>query len=117
MIASLRYFEKNDIILVTVLKYCKLSRLGTVMRGNGQYLQHSLEFCLIGVMNDYKSILNHVIVPNLIFANSQDMMQSKKPDCMYALIEKIVGPCAFNVELFGRVHNLRRNWITLGNEI
>lgn len=116
-ISSLRYFKKNNIILVMCLKYCKLSRLRTVMRGNGQYFQHSLEYCLIGLHPDFSDLLTNITMPNIIFANSQDIPQSKKPDQMYKLIAQIVGESAYNVELFGRLHNLHHHWLTVGNQL
>jgi mRNA (2'-O-methyladenosine-N6-)-methyltransferase len=39
---------------------------------------------------------------------------SRKPDEIYGLIERM-SPSGKKVELFGRPHNCRENWITLGN--
>lgn len=38
---------------------------------------------------------------------------SRKPDEIYRMIERIC-PHGLKLELFGRAHNLRPNWITLG---
>lgn len=41
---------------------------------------------------------------------------SRKPDEIYRLIERMC-PDGLKLELFGRQHNLRQNWITLGNQL
>ena len=39
---------------------------------------------------------------------------SRKPDEIYGLIERML-PNGKYLELFGRPHNCRENWVTLGN--
>ncbi|KAK0534167.1 methyltransferase [Tilletia horrida] len=41
---------------------------------------------------------------------------SRKPDELYGLIERLC-PGGRKVELFGRKHNMRRGWLTLGNQL
>lgn len=41
---------------------------------------------------------------------------SRKPDELYGIIERLV-PGGHKLELFGRRHNLRPGWLTLGNQI
>ncbi|PWY99576.1 MT-A70-domain-containing protein [Testicularia cyperi] len=41
---------------------------------------------------------------------------SRKPDELYGIIERLC-PSGRKVELFGRKHNVRRGWLTLGNQL
>ena len=41
---------------------------------------------------------------------------SHKPDEIYGVIERL-SPGTRKVELFGRPHNVRPNWVTLGNQL
>lgn len=41
---------------------------------------------------------------------------SRKPDEIYTLIERM-SPGGRKVELFGRPHNTRPGWVTLGNQL
>ncbi|GAC97578.1 hypothetical protein PHSY_005164 [Pseudozyma hubeiensis SY62] len=41
---------------------------------------------------------------------------SRKPDELYSIIERLC-PGGRKVELFGRKHNLRKGWLTLGNQL
>ena len=43
---------------------------------------------------------------------------SRKPDEIYAIIERLApGPRRRRLELFGRKHNTRSGWLTLGNQL
>jgi mRNA (2'-O-methyladenosine-N6-)-methyltransferase len=43
---------------------------------------------------------------------------SRKPDEIYAIIERLApGPGRRRLELFGRKHNTRSGWLTLGNQL
>lgn len=41
---------------------------------------------------------------------------SRKPDEIYTLIERM-SPGGKKLELFGRPHNCREGWLTLGNQL
>jgi N6-adenosine-specific RNA methylase IME4 len=41
---------------------------------------------------------------------------SRKPDEIYSLIERML-PGGKKIELFGRPHNCREGWFTLGNQV
>lgn len=41
---------------------------------------------------------------------------SRKPDEIYGLIERMI-PGGKKIELFGRPHNCRKGWMTLGNQL
>ena len=42
--------------------------------------------------------------------------QSQKPNELYEIAEKLI-PNGYYLELFGRRNNLRKGWITLGDEL
>lgn len=43
---------------------------------------------------------------------------SRKPDEIYSIIERIApGPGRRRLELFGRKHNARSGWLTVGNQL
>ena len=72
-----------------------------------------MEICVIG----YKK--NVSICPtkcsNLVFHNNDNTVQSSKPKALYDILEGL-RPGGFYVECFGRQNNLRKNWITIGND-
>jgi hypothetical protein len=41
---------------------------------------------------------------------------SHKPDEIYGLIERL-SPGTRKLEIFGRAHNVQKNWVTLGNQL
>lgn len=41
---------------------------------------------------------------------------SHKPDEVYGLIERL-SPGTRKLEIFGRQHNVQKNWVTLGNQL
>ena len=93
---------------------------GTVRSGRtGHWLNHSKEHCLVGVkgwtstanFGHFRKCCDVIISP---VGES-----SKKPNEIYDIIES-VQPCfnnKVNLELFGRSHNRRPGWITLGNQL
>lgn len=79
----------------------------------GHWLNHSKEHCIIGVKGDQASS-NKVLDCDVLVAEVRET--SKKPDEMYGLIERL-SPGTRKLELFGRQHNVQKNWITLGNQL
>ena len=85
---------------------------GKLAKGNGYYLQHSKESCIVGIKgapNYTKNVCSDIIY-------SLRRGQSQKPDEIYTYIESLV-PNGNYIELFGRRNNLRDKWITIGNEL
>lgn len=78
---------------------------------------HSTEICLIGVKKDddgnYLEVVQKVS-NDIIFAQTQK--RSQKPEALYDVIERMF-PGAFKVELFARNHNIRKGWLSLGNQL
>lgn len=99
-------------------KYCdeiiwiKQTNKNKLAKGNGYYLQHSKESCVVGIKGNPIFIEN--ICNDVIFSKRRG--QSQKPDEIYSYIEKLL-PNGFYLEIFGRRNNLRDNWVTIGNEL
>ena len=93
---------------------------GTVRSGRtGHWLNHTKEHCLVGVKGavPWANVGMHRKESDVIVAPVRE--NSRKPDELYSIIERIVGeadgrPC---LELFGREHNRRPGWITVGNQV
>lgn len=83
----------------------------------GYYLLHSSEICLVGIKSKPGSdSLKYIpkISNDLLFAEVKK--QSQKPDEIYEIIERMA-PSSRKIELFGRNHNIRKGWLTLGNQL
>lgn len=91
---------------------------GTVRSGRtGHWLNHNKEHCLVGVKGDvsWANIGKYRQDCDVIVAPVRE--NSRKPDELYKIIERIVGPERLCLELFGRSHNCRPGWITVGNQL
>ena len=96
------------------LVWIKTNQLQRMIRGGrtGHWLNHAKEHCLVGIkgFKTYPRIDCDVIV-------SEVRETSHKPDELYDIIDRLVGKDSLKVELFGRRHNLRSHWITLGDQL
>lgn len=57
---------------------------------------------------------HYAAAPNVVIAPRRK--QSQKPDEVYGLCERLV-PGGRYLELFGREHNLRPGWLTIGDQL
>ena len=89
----------------------KTTKNNKLAKGNGYYLQHSKESCLVGKKGNVKVAAKF---SNIIFAQRRG--QSQKPAELYTMIEKMF-PQGYYLEIFGRRNNIREGWVTMGNEI
>eukprot|EP00347_Sterkiella_histriomuscorum_P007522 403348598 len=83
---------------------------------HGFYFLHSSEVCLVGYKcppNEYIEFKSKVS-NNLIVAEIRK--KSQKPEQIYTLIDILI-PGAKKIELFARNNNLRRGWLSLGNQL
>ncbi|TNY18222.1 MT-A70-domain-containing protein [Rhodotorula diobovata] len=110
------------------LVWIKTNQLqGLIRTGRtGHWLNHSKEHCLVAVRKSstdpsapprFPSWFNKGLDTQVLLAEVRQT--SRKPDELYSMIERIVGGRARGrkVELFGRTHNLRSGWWTLGNQL
>jgi mRNA (2'-O-methyladenosine-N6-)-methyltransferase len=99
-------------------KYCdeiiwvKQTVNGKIAKGHGYYLQHTKETCLVGIKGNPE--YTGGIMSDVIFSKRRG--QSQKPEEIYNIIETLI-PKGNYLELFGRRNNLRRNWVTIGDEL
>ncbi|OQR95629.1 MT-A70 family protein [Thraustotheca clavata] len=78
----------------------------------GHWINHSQEHCLVGKKGLAKSASYEDC--DIIVAEPTD--SSRKPEELYQVIERMV-PNGKKLEIFGRRHNLRAGWTTLGNQL
>jgi len=99
---------------IAELVWVKTNQLQRIIRTGrtGHWLNHSKEHCLVGVKGSPKC--NAVLDCDVIVAEVRET--SRKPDEIYGIIERL-SPGTRKLELFGRKHNIRPGWITLGNQL
>jgi mRNA (2'-O-methyladenosine-N6-)-methyltransferase len=99
------YTIKNELIWI---KSNQLSR--TICTGRtGHWLNHSKEHLIIGVKGDPEWLDKLIDVDYIV---SQTRETSRKPDELYGIVERLVGPHARKLEIFGRDHNIRPGWFS-----
>ncbi|KAM3139893.1 hypothetical protein pb186bvf_007924 [Paramecium bursaria] len=102
------YRRVEELVWIKVNQMHRIIRTGRT----GHWLNHSKEHCLVGIKGN----------PSIIKALDCDVIvsevreTSRKPDEIYGLIQRMC-PNGKKIELFGRPHNCRENWITLGNQL
>lgn len=98
------------------ISWIKTNQLGrTIVTGRtGHWLNHSKEHLLVG-LKGHPSWINKRLDTDLIVSSTRET--SRKPDELYGLIERLVGPHARKLEIFGRDHNVRPGWFTIGNQL
>lgn len=98
----------QELIWVKTNQLQRLIRTGRT----GHWINHSKEHCLIGVKGNPK--LNKKIDCDVLVSEVRET--SRKPDEVYELCERL-SPGTPKLELFGREHNMRDGWMTLGNQL
>ncbi|CAK9435467.1 uncharacterized protein LODBEIA_P01940 [Lodderomyces beijingensis] len=96
--------------------WIKLNQLKrTIVTGRtGHWLNHSKEHLLVGLKGN-PIWLNCKIDTDVVVSNTRET--SRKPDEFYEIIERMVGKHARKLEIFGRTHNTRPGWLTIGNQL
>jgi mRNA (2'-O-methyladenosine-N6-)-methyltransferase len=102
------YTKIEEIIWVKTNQLHRLTRTAKT----GHWLNHSKEHCLVGIKGSPN--INRNVDCDVIVAPIRET--SRKPDEIYGIIERMC-PESKRVELFGRVHNTRPGWLTLGNQL
>ncbi|QEU59194.1 Ime4 [Kluyveromyces lactis] len=102
--------------VINEISWIKTNQLGrTIVTGRtGHWLNHSKEHLLVGVKGN-PEWLNRKIDIDLIISATRET--SRKPDELYGIIERLVGTHARKLEIFGRDHNIRPGWFTIGNQV
>lgn len=103
------YTRVDELIWVKTNQLQRLIRTGRT----GHWLNHGKEHCLVGIKGNPTN-LNRGLDCDVLVAEVRDT--SHKPDEIYGIIERL-SPGSRKLELFGRMHNVQPNWVTLGNQL
>lgn len=110
------YTRVDELIWVKVGQTQRLIRTGRT----GHWLNHSKEHCLVGAKSSSSSSSPlpswaHLGLDSDVLV-SEVRDTSRKPDELYGMIERLC-PAGRKLELFGRRHNARTGWLTVGNQL
>ncbi|CAB4252418.1 similar to Saccharomyces cerevisiae YGL192W IME4 Probable mRNA N6-adenosine methyltransferase required for entry into meiosis [Maudiozyma barnettii] len=102
--------------VINEISWIKTNQLGrTIVTGRtGHWLNHSKEHLLVGMKGNPTWINKHIDM-DIIVSTTRET--SRKPDELYGMIERMVGKHARKLEIFGRDHNIRAGWFTIGNQL
>ncbi|KAL6940529.1 hypothetical protein ACO0QE_004433 [Hanseniaspora vineae] len=108
--------EKWGYKVINELSWIKVNQLGrTIVTGRtGHWLNHSKEHLLVGIKGS-PVWLNKQQDLDLIVSYTRET--SRKPDELYGMCERLCGKHARKLEIFGRDHNTRPGWFTIGNQL
>ncbi|KAJ1981970.1 methyltransferase [Dimargaris xerosporica] len=109
-LAAWGYERVDEIVWIKINQLQRLIRTGRT----GHWLNHSKEHCLVGAKGNPQRWLNCGVDCDVIVSEVRET--SRKPDEVYGLIDRL-SPGTRKLELFGRSHNTRPGWVTLGNQL
>ncbi|KXS17938.1 MT-A70-domain-containing protein [Gonapodya prolifera JEL478] len=102
------YERVEELIWVKTNQLQRLIRTGRT----GHWLNHSKEHCLVGIKGRPK--FHGGIDSDVLVAEVRET--SRKPDEVYNIVDRLA-PFSRKVEIFGRMHNTRDGWLTVGNQL
>ncbi|GLB33550.1 putative MT-A70-domain-containing protein [Lyophyllum shimeji] len=112
------YTRVDEVVWVKTNQLQRVIRTGRT----GHWLNHTKEHMLVGVKTvtdesgalKFPSWINRGLDTDVIVSEVRET--SRKPDEVYGLIERMC-PGGRKIEVFGRKHNTRPGWLTLGNQL
>ncbi|CAK5275773.1 unnamed protein product [Mycena citricolor] len=113
------YTRVDEVVWVKTNQLQRVIRTGRT----GHWLNHTKEHMLVGVKTRLDPQTGQLVLP--AWANrgvdtdvivSEVRETSRKPEEVYGLIERMC-PGGRKIEIFGRKHNTRPGWVTLGNQL
>ncbi|KAL0949540.1 hypothetical protein HGRIS_009589 [Hohenbuehelia grisea] len=112
------YTRVDEVVWVKTNQLQRVIRTGRT----GHWLNHTKEHMLVAVKTiadsngqlKFPKWANRGLDTDVIVSEVRET--SRKPDEAYALIERMC-PGGRKVEIFGRKHNTRPGWLTLGNQL
>ncbi|KAI0751425.1 MT-A70-domain-containing protein [Daedaleopsis nitida] len=112
------YTRVDEVVWVKTNQLQRVIRTGRT----GHWLNHTKEHMLVGVKTvtdengqlKFPSWVNRGLDTDVIVSEVRET--SRKPDEAYGLIERMC-PGGRKIEIFGRKHNTRPGWLTLGNQL
>ncbi|AOA63087.1 mRNA N6-adenosine methyltransferase [Komagataella phaffii CBS 7435] len=107
---------ENGYTVSSELIWVKTNQLGrNICTGRtGHWLNHSKEHLLVGIKGRC-TWLQRGLFDDIILASTRET--GRKPDELYVMVEKMVGEHARKLEIFGKQHNVRPGWLTIGNQL
>ncbi|CAB4415106.1 unnamed protein product [Rhizophagus irregularis] len=103
------YDRADELVWIKTNQLQRLIRTGRT----GHWLNHSKEHCLVGIKGNPEG-LNWGLDCDVLVGEVRET--SRKPDEVYGLIDRLA-PGTRKLEIFGRQHNTRPGWMTLGNQL
>ncbi|CAG8488798.1 11781_t:CDS:10 [Funneliformis mosseae] len=103
------YDRADELVWIKTNQLQRLIRTGRT----GHWLNHSKEHCLVGIKGNPEG-LNWGLDCDVLVGEVRET--SRKPDEVYGLIDRLA-PGKRKLEIFGRQHNTRPGWMTLGNQL
>ncbi|KAI8808154.1 MT-A70-domain-containing protein [Cladochytrium replicatum] len=103
------YRRVDELVWIKTNQLQRLIRTGRT----GHWINHCKEHCLVGVKGNPKWLCKGLDVDVLV---AEVRETSRKPDEIYGLIDRLA-PGTRKLEIFGRQHNTRDGWVTLGNQL
>ncbi|KZT26992.1 MT-A70-domain-containing protein [Neolentinus lepideus HHB14362 ss-1] len=112
------YTRVDEVVWVKINQLQRVIRTGRT----GHWLNHTKEHMLVGVKTvtdengnlKFPSWVNRGLDTDVIVSEVRET--SRKPDEVYGIIERMC-PGGRKIEIFGRKHNTRPGWLTLGNQL
>ncbi|KAH9943116.1 MT-A70-domain-containing protein [Epithele typhae] len=112
------YTRVDEVVWVKTNQLQRVIRTGRT----GHWLNHTKEHMLVGVKTvtdehgtlKFPSWANRGLDTDVVVSEVRET--SRKPDEVYGMIERMC-PGGRKVEIFGRKHNTRPGWLTLGNQL
>ncbi|KAF8341530.1 MT-A70-domain-containing protein [Cantharellus anzutake] len=112
------YTRVDEVVWVKTNQLQRMIRTGRT----GHWLNHTKEHMLVGIKTvldesgnlKWPSWVNRGIDTDVIVSEVRET--SRKPDEIYGVIERMC-PGGRKIEIFGRKHNTRPGWLTLGNQL
>ncbi|QPG75962.1 hypothetical protein FOA43_003348 [Brettanomyces nanus] len=111
-----KFLKKWGYRVLNQITWIKTSQLvRTISTGRtGHWLNHSKEHLLVGVKGEPKW-MNCGVDPQILISSTRET--SRKPEEIYGIVERMVGLRVKKLEIFGRQHNTRPGWLTIGNQL
>lgn len=100
---------------IETIVWCKVNQLGrSICTGRtGHWLNHTKEHLLVGIKGTPKLTkgLDVDVIVSMVRGNPQ------KPTELYNIVDRLVENPSRKLELFGTPANVRKGWLTIGNEL
>ncbi|KAI0637872.1 MT-A70-domain-containing protein [Trametes polyzona] len=112
------YTRVDEVVWVKTNQLQRVIRTGRT----GHWLNHTKEHMLVGVKTvadadgnlKFPAWVNRGLDTDVVVSEVRET--SRKPDEVYGMIERMC-PGGRKIEIFGRKHNTRPGWLTLGNQL